>query len=106
MGLDKNRWKCAKTKYDKNFVCESKCTKGNKCRTNKDFAGAGDTFETKVMGGKMCVRRTDAKGGWGMNLQMKCGKAKVVRIGNKRGKVCATRTDGKAKGKGWGMRLA
>merc|ERR1712039_151264 len=86
---NKKGWKCSNTKYDKNFVCQKSCTRASGCRANNDFSRARDTFETKVKGGKLCVRRTDGNAagkGWGMKLKVRCGKQKIVRIGNKRGK--------------------
>jgi len=58
------------------FTCPKKCTKdtvdGLKCRVNKDFANAPDTFDLEVHGGQVCATRTDAKKGWGMNLTVNC----------------------------------
>merc|ERR1711972_37717 len=148
--FNKADWKCSNTKLDSHYSCLSTCDRASGCRANNDFARAGDKFETKKENGKICVRRVDHKGGWGMNLKVRCGLRKVVTIGNKRGngrrcakleagfdcpkectkengcrvnkdfknardafklevkdgRVCATRTDGNPKGKGWGMRLA
>merc|ERR1712151_481186 len=71
--FNKADWKCSNTKLDTKYSCLSTCDR------------AGDKFQTEVRNGKLCVKRVDHKGGWGMNLKVRCGLAKVVKIGNKRG---------------------
>jgi predicted Rdx family selenoprotein len=44
-------------------------------RINSDHSGAGDSFEVQVDGNKVCARRKDSRGGWGMNLKIRCAEA-------------------------------
>jgi len=74
IGSSRSNTRCAK--IADGFTCPEKCLKtevdGLKCRANGDFAGANDAFKLTVKDGKVCAQRTDAKGGWGMNLSVNC----------------------------------
>jgi len=41
---------------------------------------AGDTFDITVESGKVCAKRTDSGGGWGMNLQINCEAAAQLTV--------------------------
>lgn len=48
---------------------------GNKGkRLNEDWPDADDSFEITVKLGKVCAKRADQSGQWGMNLQLSCFK--------------------------------
>jgi hypothetical protein len=51
------------------------CTEdaGNRgTRINEDYTEAGDTFKIWVSSDKVCAKRTDSGGGWGMHLRLQC----------------------------------
>ena len=50
--------------------CPSPCGRG--CRTNRDFAWAGDTFDVTVHSGEVTVERTDVRSTWWMRLAIPC----------------------------------
>lgn len=63
--------KCVNVSKFYRYSCPSNCTKSN-CRVNKDFRTANDRFKLTWKVGKVCAKRLDSKGGWGMRLRVKC----------------------------------
>merc|ERR1719183_2962104 len=64
--------KCVKVPANVRLVCPRLCKKNNKCRTNKDFRTANDTFKLSWSPSKVCAQRVDYRGGWGMRLGVRC----------------------------------
>ena len=72
IGTSSSRQKTV-TPGDNIVWCPSTC--GPDCRTNTDYATAGDTFDVQVLDdGRVKVKRTDSTRSWAMNLKVPCCK--------------------------------
>jgi len=62
---------CKKISKSERLSCPSTCTKSN-CRVNSDYRNANDRFRLSWSRGRVCAKRIDSNGGWGMRLKVKC----------------------------------
>jgi len=67
--------RCVKVDYD-NIRCKVNAGDKGK-RTNHDWRHANDRFHVRFHKRWVCARRLDSKGGWGMNLQIRCKRPKM-----------------------------
>merc|ERR1712048_164678 len=75
IGSSRSNERCVRVSKGTNWTCPKSC--GKSCRKNTDFKNAPDTFDLTVKDGKICAKRTDAKGkGWGMHLRVACAETR------------------------------
>jgi len=92
IGGSRSNTRCTRVSTYWKYNCPRNCTKSN-CRVNSDYRSSNDKFKLTWSNGKVCAKRTDSKGGWGMRLRVKCMATKNKTKVSKKKALKSTRKD-------------
>jgi len=70
-GNSRYNTRCTSVSRNMVYSCPTYCYR-HRCRVNRDFWNAGDRFRISWRKGRLCARRLDSRGGWGMRLKIRC----------------------------------